>query len=201
MKRNKRRSPLTFGDLYEHVTLHVIDKINPDISEILAEALGQLLPEIETKALLLRYTQDGTGSMTFESIGQELGISRERARQTVSKACRRLRTPRRINDFKRLFMTAEELRVETENRQIDRNCYRVMTRIVKRPERIGVKRLCYNFRHHCGIACTGAFWGKPCDDETYEVCDDCVCNHCDDCKCEFSKKKADHARQKREQLK
>lgn len=65
------------------------------------------------------------------------------------------------------------------------NSYRVVTRIEKKPERLGVKRAFYDYsKHDCGIACTGAFWKKPCEDENYENCDDCVCNHCDACKCE-----------------
>lgn len=66
------------------------------------------------------------------------------------------------------------------------NSYRVITRIEKKPERIGVKRLKHDdFRDDCGIACTGKFWTKPCTHNNYTSCDDCVCNYCDNCKCEI----------------
>lgn len=64
------------------------------------------------------------------------------------------------------------------------NRYRVITRIEKKPERLGKKRVHYDSKHDCGQSCTGHLWGKPCDDGQYDNCDDCVCNHCNDCKCE-----------------
>jgi len=63
------------------------------------------------------------------------------------------------------------------------NSYRVMTRIEKKPELLGIKRVYNDFKNDCGIACTGKSWSKPCDKDNCDNCDDCVCNHCEDCKC------------------
>ena len=65
------------------------------------------------------------------------------------------------------------------------NSYRVITRLVKKPECIGIKRVHTSFKNDCGICCTGSLWPKPCKDENYINCDECVCNHCKDCRCEI----------------
>lgn len=65
------------------------------------------------------------------------------------------------------------------------NSYRVITRLEKKPDRMGRKLFRYSdFRGNCRVPCTGDFWEKPCEKEDYENCDECVCNHCEFCPCE-----------------
>lgn len=58
----------------------------------LSEALDEL-PERERRALELRYGLVDGKNRTLEKIGQELGVTRERARQLEAQALRRLRHP------------------------------------------------------------------------------------------------------------
>lgn len=51
----------------------------------------KLLTEREAHILVLRYGLDGNGKRTYEQIGKEYGVTRERIRQIVHKALRKLR--------------------------------------------------------------------------------------------------------------
>lgn len=75
---------------------------------------------------------------------------------------------------------------------MNENSYRVITRIEKKPERLGKKLFRYNdSRGHCRVACTGTFGGKPCDKDNYKNCDECVCNHCEFCPCVEEKREGE----------
>lgn len=62
------------------------------LGEDLSEALDEL-PDRERQALELRYGLKDGKNRTLEAIGQELGVTRERARQLEAQALRRLRHP------------------------------------------------------------------------------------------------------------
>jgi len=62
------------------------------LEEDLSEALDEL-PDRERRALELRYGLVDGKNRTLEAIGQELGVTRERARQLEAQALRRLRHP------------------------------------------------------------------------------------------------------------
>jgi RNA polymerase primary sigma factor len=59
-------------------------------------ALG-LLPDSDRRVLVMRFGFDGEGSRTFRQIGNELGISRQRAQQIEAGALRRLRGDRDLH--------------------------------------------------------------------------------------------------------
>jgi RNA polymerase primary sigma factor len=66
----------------------------------LAKAL-EGLPSREVRVLRLRYGLDGGRPLKLSEIGDLMGVTRERARQIVVKALRRLRHPRRSRQLQR----------------------------------------------------------------------------------------------------
>lgn len=62
-------------------------------------AMLQTLTPREEAVLTLRFGLDGKGERTWEEIGNYLGVTRERPRQIVAKALRRLRHPHRAKHF------------------------------------------------------------------------------------------------------
>jgi RNA polymerase sigma factor (sigma-70 family) len=71
------------------------------LSSVMRDALDTLTPR-ERRVMQLRYGVDGSAPMTYEEIGREFGVTRERIRQIESKALRKLRHPlrtRRFRDF------------------------------------------------------------------------------------------------------
>ena len=64
------------------------------LSEDVERALASLPPR-EARILRLRYGLDGGPPLTLKEIGTRIGVSRERVRQIVRRALRKLRHPRR----------------------------------------------------------------------------------------------------------
>ena len=67
------------------------------------EVAGMLegLPPREVRALRMRYGLDGNRALSLQEIGDRMGVTRERARQILVKALRRLRHPRRSRQLRR----------------------------------------------------------------------------------------------------
>jgi RNA polymerase primary sigma factor len=63
------------------------------LRENLSEMMGSLTPR-EARVLRMRFGFDGRPPMSLEEVGDKIGVTRERARQIVQKALRKLRHPR-----------------------------------------------------------------------------------------------------------
>jgi RNA polymerase primary sigma factor len=63
------------------------------LRESLSEMMGALTPR-EARVLRMRFGFDGRPAMSLEEVGDKIGVTRERARQIVQQALRKLRHPR-----------------------------------------------------------------------------------------------------------
>ena len=72
------------------------------LAETVMEVLGTLKPR-ERQILELRFGLEGGDERTLESVGQELGVTRERIRQIEAKAIKRLRHPSRSRRLRPFF--------------------------------------------------------------------------------------------------
>jgi RNA polymerase primary sigma factor len=63
------------------------------LRESLSEMMGTLSPR-EARVLRMRFGFDGRPAMSLEEVGDKIGVTRERARQIVQQALRKLRHPR-----------------------------------------------------------------------------------------------------------
>ena len=63
------------------------------LRESLSEMMGALSPR-EERVLRMRFGFDGRPAMSLEEVGDKIGVTRERARQIVQQALRKLRHPR-----------------------------------------------------------------------------------------------------------
>lgn len=71
--------------------------------ELLAKKVTEVLRTLAPKEQLivkLRFGLDGNGTKTFEKVGMEFGLTRERIRQIEAKALRKLRHPSRSQKLK-----------------------------------------------------------------------------------------------------
>jgi RNA polymerase primary sigma factor len=90
------------GSLIEDVTSAAPDDacarefLRGDLAAILQE-----LPPREARALRMRYGLDGGRPLSLKEIGGRMGVTRERARQIVVRALRRLRHPRHSRQLQR----------------------------------------------------------------------------------------------------
>jgi RNA polymerase sigma-32 factor len=80
------RLPSTYGTPEEQVAQHTEIE---GVREVLADALEKLSPR-ERRIIEARIMSDEP--ITLESLGQEMGVSKERVRQLEERACSRLRT-------------------------------------------------------------------------------------------------------------
>lgn len=89
--------------------------LDPDSEDALVNRVKEALKDREFQIIAKRYSllADGENSkpMTYEEIGQEFGVTKERIRQIHAKALRKLRNPKVIKD---LFSSDEDL-LEYEN--------------------------------------------------------------------------------------
>ena len=94
----------------------------------LAEALRQMLEQLEPRereVLEMRFGMKDGVSRTLQTVGDELGVTRERIRQIESKALRRLRHPKfnwRIRDY------YKEVSIDQRPRDIDTKIREVVAR-------------------------------------------------------------------------
>jgi RNA polymerase primary sigma factor len=84
----------------------VADESSPDPSATFVDgdesALGAAVSELSERArrvIELRYGLDGGGERSFDVIGQELGVSAQRAREIESRAVSMLRQSRHVDDL------------------------------------------------------------------------------------------------------
>lgn len=86
------------------------------IYENLKNAIDVLntLPEREKEILKLRHGIVDGNELTLEELGQIYGLTRERIRQIESKAIKRLRHPRRLNDLYGFYELKENLQYSSE---------------------------------------------------------------------------------------
>jgi len=63
------------------------------LRESLSEMMGALTPR-EARVVRMRFGFDGRPAMSLEEVGDKIGVTRERARQIVQQALRKLRHPR-----------------------------------------------------------------------------------------------------------
>lgn len=84
----------------ENIENYVIDDIyNRQLKEDLWGLVNDTLPEDEIKVIELRYKED----KSLDGIGQTLGITRDRVRQTEAKALRKLRSGAKARKFKNKY--------------------------------------------------------------------------------------------------
>lgn len=70
------------------------DRDNPMLADGIRTALTQLTPR-EQRVLTLRFGLEDGRTRTYEEVGKEVGVTRERIRQIETKALRKLRYPSR----------------------------------------------------------------------------------------------------------
>lgn len=63
------------------------------LRESLSEMMSSLTPR-EARVVRMRFGFDGRPAMSLEEVGDKIGVTRERARQIVQQALRKLRHPR-----------------------------------------------------------------------------------------------------------
>jgi RNA polymerase primary sigma factor len=63
------------------------------LRESLSQMMGCLTPR-EARVVRMRFGFDGRPAMSLEEVGDKIGVTRERARQIVQQALRKLRHPR-----------------------------------------------------------------------------------------------------------
>jgi RNA polymerase primary sigma factor len=87
----------SYGDVFAAEQLHIDEEVEVSLrEETLRKALAEL-PERERNVLKLRYGLDGDREpMSLESIGKELGITRERVRQIEANALETLSMLREV---------------------------------------------------------------------------------------------------------
>ena len=67
--------------------------VEAENEELFMERMKEILSEREYLAMSLRFGIGGKETLTLDEIGEQLGVKRERARQILSRALRRLRNP------------------------------------------------------------------------------------------------------------
>lgn len=98
--REARRCEIPVGDmlLAEDVTEPVDGLEIQENHRALMRALS-FLPNSDRRVLVMRFGFDGEEPRTFQQIGNELGISKQRAQQIEAGALRRLRRDRKLRDL------------------------------------------------------------------------------------------------------
>ena len=79
-----------------------------DTVHLLRTALSYLDPR-ERLILILRFGLDGNGPRTLESIGEQVGLTRERIRQMQNRALARLRQSARLRDLSEPSLGADDV--------------------------------------------------------------------------------------------
>lgn len=88
------------GSLIEDTTS--LSPIDTTEHELLRDDVARMLhslPPREVRALRMRFGLDGLPPLTLKEMGDRMGVTRERARQIVAQALRRLRHPCRSRDL------------------------------------------------------------------------------------------------------
>jgi RNA polymerase primary sigma factor len=89
-----------FGDLVAHDSGDVEREVTVSLGEEALHRAIERLPDRERQVIKLRYGLDGNRDpMSLETIGKELGITRERVRQIESQALQRLAMEREIESL------------------------------------------------------------------------------------------------------
>ena len=89
--------------------------IQQDLKKVLAKALKSLKPE-EAKILMMRFSDN----MTLDAIGKELGVSKDRIRQILDVALRKLKHPSRSGEL-RGFLNNDVNEAEYRGRKVKLN--------------------------------------------------------------------------------
>ena len=94
LEKNRAHAEIAFGDIQSAIAAQQTPEIALQRTELIAtvkEALGKLTAR-EERVLRLRFGIDAVES-TFEEVGRQLGVNRERVRQIEARALRKLRHP------------------------------------------------------------------------------------------------------------
>ena len=90
-----------FGDLVATDRGNVEEEVTVSLGEDALHRAVEMLPERERTVIKLRYGLDGDRDpMSLETIGKELGVTRERVRQIETQALSRLATERELESLR-----------------------------------------------------------------------------------------------------
>jgi RNA polymerase sigma factor (sigma-70 family) len=100
LRREARRNEIPSGDMLASGNPEEsLDGIEvSETRDAIVGALG-LLPNRDRKVLVMRFGFDGDGSRTLRLIGEEFGVTRQRAQQIEAQGLRRLRGNQKFMDL------------------------------------------------------------------------------------------------------